>query len=95
MGSAKKAADDLQLALGDARKTITAATALFAKAQTGHGLLANLLNNGELARDLQALISNMRAHGVLFYRDSAAKAEARATPARSPVPAATPSRPRR
>jgi len=92
MGSAKKAADDLQLALGDARKTIAAATALFAKARTGNGLLANLINNGELARDLQALVSNMRAHGVLFYRDSAAKAEARATPARSQEPAAQPPR---
>jgi ABC-type transporter Mla subunit MlaD len=95
MGSAKKAADDVQAALGDARKTIAAATALLAKARTGNGLLANLLNNGELARDLQALVSNMRAHGVLFYRDSAAKAEARANSARSPTPAARPSRQRR
>jgi hypothetical protein len=35
-------------------------------------LVATLLNNQELANDLHALISNLRAHGVLFYRDSAA-----------------------
>ena len=29
-----------------------------------------------LANDLRALVSNMRAHGVLFYRDTAAKPEA-------------------
>jgi phospholipid/cholesterol/gamma-HCH transport system substrate-binding protein len=59
MNSTKKAADDLQ-------KVIQSAT-------QGKGLLATLLNNQELANDLRALISNLRAHGVLFYRDSAAK----------------------
>jgi len=59
MNSTKKAADDLQ-------KVIQAAT-------QGKGLLAALLTNQELANDLRALISNLRAHGVLFYRDSAAK----------------------
>lgn len=59
MSSTKKAADDLQ-------KVIRAAT-------EGKGLLAALLTNQELANDLRALISNLRAHGVLFYRDSAAK----------------------
>jgi len=78
MESAKKAADDIQAAIADARKTIAAATAVFADAKNGNGLLATLLGNEQVARDLQALISNMRAHGILFYRDSAAKAEARA-----------------
>src|SRR3954468_21843496 len=78
MESAKKAADDIQAAIADARKTIAAATAVFADAKNGKGLLATLLGNEQVARDLQALISNMRAHGILFYRDSAAKAEARA-----------------
>jgi hypothetical protein len=38
-------------------------------------LLPALLTNQELANDLKALIGNLRAHGVLFYRDSAAKME--------------------
>jgi ABC-type transporter Mla subunit MlaD len=62
MDSTKKAADDLQ-------KVLTSAT-------QGKGVLATLLTNQELANDLRALVSNLRAHGVLFYRDSAAKAEA-------------------
>jgi ABC-type transporter Mla subunit MlaD len=64
MDSTKKAADDLQ-------KVFTSAT-------QGKGLLATLLTNQELANDLRALVSNLRAHGVLFYRDSAAKVEATA-----------------
>jgi phospholipid/cholesterol/gamma-HCH transport system substrate-binding protein len=66
MASAKTAADDLQGAIGDARRVFQSAT-------QGKGLLPTLLTNQELANDLRALISNLRAHGVLFYRDSAAK----------------------
>jgi ABC-type transporter Mla subunit MlaD len=66
MDSAKKAADDLQGAMVEARKVFTSAT-------EGKGLLPTLLTNQDLANDLKALISNLRAHGVLFYRDSAAK----------------------
>jgi phospholipid/cholesterol/gamma-HCH transport system substrate-binding protein len=61
MDSTKKAVDDL-------RKVLNAAT-------QGKGLLATLLTNQELANDLRALIGNLRAHGVLFYRDSGAKIE--------------------
>ena len=77
MESAKKAADDLPVAIADARKTIQAATDLIEKASTGKGALATLLTNQEFANDLRALVSNLRAHGVLFYRDSAAKEQAR------------------
>src|SRR2546423_4551624 len=73
MDSAKKAADDLQ-------KVLTSAT-------QGKGLLAALLTNQELANDLRALVGNLRAHGVLFYRDTAAKidntAREQTKPARS------------
>jgi len=68
MESAKKAADNLQNAIGDTRKVLREAT-------QGKGLIATLLNNQELANDLHALITNLRAHGVLFYRDTAAKIE--------------------
>jgi phospholipid/cholesterol/gamma-HCH transport system substrate-binding protein len=76
MDSAKKAADDLPAAIADARKTIQAATETIQKASTGKGALATLLTDKEFANDLRALVSNLRAHGVLFYRDSAAKEEA-------------------
>jgi phospholipid/cholesterol/gamma-HCH transport system substrate-binding protein len=65
MASAKKAADTLQDAIADTRKVLRSAT-------QGKGLVATLLNDQQLANDLHALITNLRAHGVLFYRDSAA-----------------------
>ena len=77
MASAKKATDDLPAAVADARKTIQAATEVIEKASSGKGALATLLNNQDFANDLRALVTNLRAHGVLFYRDSAAKEQAR------------------
>jgi phospholipid/cholesterol/gamma-HCH transport system substrate-binding protein len=68
MTSAKKAADSLQTAIADARKILNSAT-------KGKGLVAALLNDQQLANDLHALVTNLRAHGVLLYRDSAAKTE--------------------
>jgi phospholipid/cholesterol/gamma-HCH transport system substrate-binding protein len=65
MASAKQAADNLQNAITDTRKVLHTAT-------QGKGLVATLLNDQGLANDLHALIANLRAHGVLFYRDSAA-----------------------
>jgi phospholipid/cholesterol/gamma-HCH transport system substrate-binding protein len=70
MASAKKAADGLQTAIADTRKVLRSAT-------QGKGLVATLLNDQKLANDLHALITNLRAHGVLFYRDSAAGREAK------------------
>ena len=66
MSSAKQAADQAKAAMADARDVIQSAT-------EGKGLVAALLTNQELANDLRALIKNLRAHGVLFYRDSGAK----------------------
>ena len=73
MGSAREAADKLQLAVGDARKTIQSAGRIMNEATSGDGLLAMLLTNEEVANNLRALIGNLRSHGVLFYRDSAAQ----------------------
>ncbi len=64
MASAKEAADNLQNAIADARKVVRSAT-------QGKGLVAALLNDQQLANDLHALITNLRTHGVLFYRDTA------------------------
>src|SRR5439155_530649 len=41
-------------------------------ATQGKGLVDTLLNDQTLANDLHALVTNLRTHGVLFYRDSAA-----------------------
>ena len=70
MVSAKEAADGLQNAITDARKVLRSAV-------QGKGLVATLLNDQQLASDLHALISNLRNHGVLFYRDSAANTQSK------------------
>jgi phospholipid/cholesterol/gamma-HCH transport system substrate-binding protein len=73
MSAAKKDADDLQGTIAEARKTFSSATELVRDATHGKGLLGTLVNDSTLAGDLRALVANLRAHGVLFYRDSAAK----------------------
>lgn len=82
MASAKKDADDLQGTIAEARKTFSSATQLVREASGGKGLLGTLVNDSTLAADLRALISNLRAHGVLFYRDTAARSQPAPTPAR-------------
>jgi len=78
MVSAEKAADSLQDAIADARKMLR-------NAMQGKGLVAALLNDQGLANDLHALITNLREHGVLFYRDSAASSQTK--PPEQPKPA--------
>jgi ABC-type transporter Mla subunit MlaD len=75
VASVGKDADEMQPVIADARKTVQAATQVFREAREGKGLLPALLTNQELANDLRALIANLRAHGVLFYRDNAAKTD--------------------
>jgi hypothetical protein len=83
MASAKKDADELQSTIVEARKTFSGVNQLVREATNGRGLLPALINDDNLARDLRALVSNLRNHGVLFYRNSA--------PANQPSP---PPRPR-
>ena len=82
MGSIGKDADDLQNVLTDARKTVQSASQVFKDAREGKGLLPALLTNQDLANDVRALVANLRAHGVLFYKDTAGKMN----PAPSPKP---------
>lgn len=82
MASAKKDADDLQGTIAEARRTFSSATQLMREATTGNGLLPALIKDSDLARDLRALVANLRAHGVLFYRDSAARVEPAPSPAK-------------
>lgn len=89
MASSKEAADSLQKLIVDARGTIDAASGLIREARSGDGVLGAVLSDEELANDVRALITNLRAHGVLFYRDSVRKAEERASraqPETQPTP---------
>src|SRR5262249_9158680 len=77
MASAKQAADGLQNAIVDTRKVLRSA-------MQGKGLVATLLNDQHRANDLHARIGNLRAHGVLFYRDSASNRQSASPPQSTP-----------
>jgi len=84
MGSAKEAADKIEQAAGQARQTLQSVERLVKEAQSGGNVVGMLLTNEAVANDLRSFISNLRRHGVLFYRDSAAKAPP--PPANTPAP---------
>jgi len=78
LGTVNAAAADVHTAIQDAEQTLSAARGVLAKAQTGDGPIATLLNDAQLSQDLEAFVANLRQHGVLFYKNGAA------TPAASP-----------
>jgi len=86
MGTIDNAVTDARTALIAAQKSLDSAGALIVKAQTGDGVIATLLNNKQLSADLKAFVTNLRDHGVLFYKNKGA------TPAASPAPVLPPSR---
>jgi virulence factor Mce-like protein len=50
-----------------------------ASMRTGSGLLPALMNDPQMKNEMRMLITNLREHGVLWYRDSAGKAAAKKT----------------
>jgi phospholipid/cholesterol/gamma-HCH transport system substrate-binding protein len=81
LGTVGSAATDVRSALDTAKKTLESAQALLARAQTGNGLIATLLNDRKISDDLRALVQNLREHGILFYKNRAATPAAAASPA--------------
>jgi phospholipid/cholesterol/gamma-HCH transport system substrate-binding protein len=69
-----KAATDLEVTAAEARKLISSA-------RSGPGPLPMLLNDKQASADLRAILSNIRRHGVVWYKDSF-----RAEPSPSPTP---------
>jgi len=83
VGSAKEAAEKIEQAAGQARETLRSLEHLVKEAQSGDNVVGMLLTNEAVANDLRAFISNLRRHGVLFYRDRAAKGS---PPENTPAP---------
>jgi len=79
LGTVNAAAANVQPAIQDAQKTLEAVRDVLAKAESGNGLIATLLNDAKLSEDLKILVANLKEHGVLFYKNRAG--EAAATPA--------------
>lgn len=61
--SGKKAAEELN-------KTIASIHQLVDQIKSGKGVLGTLVSNRQLAENLEALIINLRRHGVLWYKDT-------------------------
>lgn len=74
-GDIRKAITDARGAITDTREAIQSVRVVLESAQSGPGAIPMLLGNSEVAENLRALISNLRKHGVLFYRDSTEKPE--------------------
>jgi len=79
LGTVNADAVDVHAAVDDAQKTLDSLRALLAKAQTGNGPVATLLNDRQISDDLKVFAANLREHGVLFYKNK-------------PLPAASPVR---
>lgn len=69
--TADQAAQDLRRAIAEARAVLRMAQGVVSEAKSGPGLVSTILNDRTLTEDLRALVTNLRKHGVLFYRDSA------------------------
>ncbi len=82
MTSFKQAAESFQKSGTAFTRAAEKAGHTFGEATDGDGLLAALLNDPKLRDDFKALIANLRARGVIFYRDPA---PAPTTPGRAPV----------
>jgi ABC-type transporter Mla subunit MlaD len=63
MDSAKKAADELQKVLASLR-------AIVDQVRSGKGVLGALVSNSEMADNLRSLVTNLRKHGILWYKDT-------------------------
>jgi ABC-type transporter Mla subunit MlaD len=74
LGTVNAAAADVHTAIDDAKTTLAAAQELLAKARTGNGPIATLLNDPQLSQNLKVFVANLREHGVLFYKDKPAAA---------------------
>lgn len=64
LAAGKTAADELKKTLADIR-------GLVQQAKQGKGLLGTLLTDRQMADNMKALVSNLREHGVLWYKDRA------------------------
>jgi len=72
LGSTQSAAEEFEKTMADARRVMDEVRGLINQAKKGRGSLGTLLADRETAENLRALVANLRRHGILWYRDSAA-----------------------
>ena len=69
LGTVNAAAADVHTAIDAANQTLASARDLLARAKTGNGPIATLLNDPQLSQNLKVFVANLREHGVLFYKN--------------------------
>ncbi len=67
----KTTLEGIRKAAATADKALSSTRTLMEKANTGRGALGMLLGDRETADNLKALISNLREHGILWYKNRA------------------------
>jgi ABC-type transporter Mla subunit MlaD len=67
----KSTLEGIRKAAGTADKALASTRTLMEKANAGQGALGMLLGDKETAANLKALISNLRQHGILWYKNRA------------------------
>ncbi len=70
---ANKAMTSAESAMKSIDKSATTIGEVTKDLRSGNGLLPALLRDEQLKNELKSLITNMRQHGILFYRDKAGK----------------------
>ena len=65
----KSTLEGIRKAAGTADKALASTRTLMEKANAGKGALGMLLGDKETADNLKALISNLREHGILWYKN--------------------------
>jgi phospholipid/cholesterol/gamma-HCH transport system substrate-binding protein len=68
--SADKTMQSANAAIADVRDAVQTTHGILKSVQSGNGAVPTLLTNPAVANDLKALISNIRKHGLLFYKNS-------------------------
>ena len=72
---ADKVMDSADGAVKSVTKTSNTIGDTVSELRNGKGLLPSLMKDTKLRDEIQMLITNLRQHGILWYRDSAGKAE--------------------
>jgi ABC-type transporter Mla subunit MlaD len=81
LGTVNAAATDMHAAIDDTKKTLDSIQEVLAKADAGNGPVATLLNDRQMSDDLKALVTNLREHGILFYKNKTNGPATAASPA--------------
>jgi len=71
MATIDNTAGDIRKAVADGRKVLDSANEALHTATHGNGLMATLLTDPRVSDNVRALSTNLRKHGILFYKDSA------------------------